>query len=303
MLDACEHVAAEVAACVQVILTGAPGVRVLVSSRQSLGLTGEVVLRLEPLQVPSVDAADDELARSPSVRLFLERSRGSGTPDVAELRLIGELCRFLDGLPLAIELVAATSRGLAMSDVLARLPSRLALDRGPEGDVAVRPAIAWSHDMLPPGDRAVFRRLSVFAAGFSYRGAVAVAAPGDGPEAVGGSLARLVQASLISVDPRATPARYRMLDTVREYAAEQLAVSGEVDDGARPARDPPRGGGRRGAHQLGRGPRLPGARPARRRARQLPQHPRRHAHPRRGRGGAGARHRLERVLVRAWVLG
>jgi len=230
VLDACEQVAAEVAACVQVILTGAPGVRVLVSSRQSLGLTGEAVLRLDPLQVPSVDADDDELARSPSVRLFLERSRGSGTPDVAELRLIGELCRFLEGLPLAIELVAATSRGLAMSDVLARLPSRLVLDRGPEGDIAVRPAIAWSHDMLPPGDRAVFRRLSVFAAGFSYRGAVAVAAPVDGPEAVGGSLARLVQASLISVDPRATPARYRMLDTVREYATEQLTVSGEVDD-------------------------------------------------------------------------
>jgi predicted ATPase/DNA-binding SARP family transcriptional activator len=226
VLDACDQVTAEVAGLVQAILTDAAGLRVLATSRTPLALPTESVLRVGPLPVPPAGASDEDYAHSPAVELFVERS-GGRTPDPAEWQAIGELCRYLEGIPLAIELAAAVSRGLAVSDLASQLSGRLALAAPDGGPSVMRAAVDWSHALLAPGDRVLLRRLSVFPAGFTLPGAHAVAAPDQPLEQVTGSLARLVHASLIAIDPRAISARYTLFDTVREYAAEQLVATRE----------------------------------------------------------------------------
>lgn len=229
VLDGCEHIAAEVAAVVQLLLTYAPGLRVLATSRSPLGVDGESTLVIPPLPVPPHEATDAEHARSPAVRLFVERSDGRRDPGSDELRAIGDLCRFLDGLPLAIELAAATFRGIAPSDVLSQLPSSLAVSGTDDGS-ALEATIDWSYSLLAASDRIVLRRLSVFAAGFTLDGATAVTSWAADRNLVTGSVARLVHASLVGRDARAAPARYALLDTVREYAAMQLRARSEEPD-------------------------------------------------------------------------
>jgi predicted ATPase/DNA-binding SARP family transcriptional activator len=237
VLDNCEHVVADVAAVVGSLLSSCPGVRVLATSRVVIGQVGESVQQLSPLATPETDVAVEEATSSPAVQLFLERASDAGasfdrTPE--QLTTIGELCRFLEGVPLAIELAAMWTAALPPSEILQLLGNRLVLmatdESLPERQRALRTTIEWSYTLLSDTERLAFRRLSVFPAGFTLAGAAAVIA-GE-PDAAGsiiGTIARLVGSSLVRTDQPHVPARYRMLEAIREFAAEQLHRSGEAD--------------------------------------------------------------------------
>jgi predicted ATPase/DNA-binding SARP family transcriptional activator len=238
VLDNCEHVAAEVATVVRSLLTSCPHLRVLVTSRVAIGVVGEAIQALSPLDTPAVDATLEDVVSASAVQLFLHRaSDADASYDQApeQLRATGELCRFLDGVPLAIELAAMWTPTLAPSEILERLGNRLALvatdDRLPQRHQALRTTIDWSYALLAETERQAFRRLSVFPAGFTLAGAGVVIAGDDGAtDAVIGTVARLVGSSLVRTDHRSVPQRYRMLEAVREHAAEQLRTSGEEDE-------------------------------------------------------------------------
>ena len=208
-LDNCEHVLAA-AAEVAVELAKA-GVQVLATSREPLGIAGEVVWRVPPLS-----GAD-------AVTLFTARA---GAAESAAMRTA---CARLDGIPLAIELAAAWSSTLSVPEILRGLDDRFALlVSGPRG-VAARQAtlaasMAWSHDLLDEDDRVLFRRLGVFAGGCTLAAATAVC----GGDVLNG-LRRLVDKSLVVADTRDEGTRYRMLETIRQYAVGRLAASGEED--------------------------------------------------------------------------
>jgi predicted ATPase/DNA-binding SARP family transcriptional activator len=236
VLDNCEHVVAHVAAVVGSLLSTCPGVRVLATSRVIIGQVGETVQQLSPLPTPETDVAVEEVTSSPAVQLFLERASDAGAsfdPTPEQLTTIGELCRFLEGVPLAIELVAMWTAALPPSEILERLVNRLvvmATDESlPERQRTLRTAIDWSYALLSDTERLAFRRLSVFPAGFTLGGAAAVVAGDpDATEAVIGLVARLVSSSLVRTYGPQVPARYRMLEAIREFAAEQLNRSGEA---------------------------------------------------------------------------
>jgi predicted ATPase/DNA-binding SARP family transcriptional activator len=237
VLDNCEHVVTDVAAVVGSLLSSCPGVRVLATSRVVIGQVGESVQQLSPLATPETDVAVEEVTSSPAVQLFLERASDAGasfdrTPE--QLTTIGELCRFLEGVPLAIELAAMWTAVLPPSEILELLGNRLLLmatdESLPERQRALRTTIEWSYTLLSDTERLAFRRLSVFPAGFTLGGAAAVI-DGDpnATEAVIGPIARLVSSSLVRTYGPQVPARYRMLEAIREFAAEQLDRSGEAD--------------------------------------------------------------------------
>jgi predicted ATPase len=238
VLDNCEHVVAEVATVAGSLLASCSRLRVLATSRVVIGVVGETVDVLSPLETPTIDATPEDIASSPAVRLFLQRAQDAGSPpdgSAEQLATAGELCRFLDGLPLAIELAAMWTRTLAPSEILDRLGSRLSLvathDAVPHRQRALRTTIEWSHALLLETERVAFRRLSVFPAGFTLAGARAVIADDSGAaDAVIGTIGRLVGSSLVRTDRCNAPPRYRMLESIREYAAEQLRESGEEDE-------------------------------------------------------------------------
>jgi predicted ATPase/DNA-binding CsgD family transcriptional regulator len=209
-LDNCEHVLGA-AADVAVELVQA-GVTVLATSREPLGIAGEVVWRVPPL------TGED------AVTLFITRS------NAADSAAVRTACVRLDGIPLAIELAAAWSSTLSVQEILRGLDDRFALlVRGPRG-VAARQAtlaasMAWSHDLLDDADRVLFRRLGVFAGGFTREAAEAVC----GADVLAG-LRRLVDKSLVIADTRGEVTRYRMLETIRQYAAARLSASTESSD-------------------------------------------------------------------------
>ena len=221
------------------LLAASPGVTVLVTSRTVLRLRGEQEVPLAPLEVPAGGAADVEVvARSAAVRLFVARAR-EVRPGFAltagNAAAVAELCRRLDGIPLALELAAAQLRLLTPAVLLRRLGERLdrSLDLAagpvdlPSRQRTLRATVEWSHSLLGEAERALLARLSVFAGAFSLDGAEAVGAV-DGGEDVLDTLSSLVAQSLVSADERyADEPRFRMLDTVRAYARERLAERGE----------------------------------------------------------------------------
>jgi predicted ATPase/DNA-binding SARP family transcriptional activator len=237
VLDNCEHVVGEIATVVGTLLSSCPGVRVLATSRVVIGQVGESVQTLSPLATPDADSAVGNVASSPAVQLFLERASDAGASfaqNAEQLTTIGELCRFLEGVPLAIELAAMWTATLPPSEILKLLGNRLVLvatnESLPERQRALRTTIEWSYTLLADTERVAFRSLSVFPAGFTLAGAAAVIA-GD-PDATGsviGTIARLVGSSLVRTDQPQVPTRYRMLEAIREFAVEQLDRSGEVD--------------------------------------------------------------------------
>jgi predicted ATPase/DNA-binding SARP family transcriptional activator len=227
VMDNCEHVVEAAAKSVHRLLEECPGVTVIATSRQALGVPGETVR-----EVPMLSAADAE-------RLFLERAGDAVPgfrPDDADRAAIHEICSRLDGLPLAIELAAARVRSLQPTELLARLDDRFAvLDRGPRTveprQQTLRAVVEWSHDLLDDQERAVFRRLSVFRGGATLASAEAVC--GDGElvpvHEVEAIVGRLVERSLVAVDRRRTHVRYWLLWTLGAYAKERLATSGEIE--------------------------------------------------------------------------
>jgi predicted ATPase len=247
LLDNCEHLVAACARLADELLRACPRLRVLATSREVLGIPGELAWRVPSLSLPesSGAASAEQLLRSDAARLFAERARlvaPGFTVDDANASAVAEICRRLDGIPLAIELAAARVRVLAVEQIAARLNDRLRLLAGGGRTAlprqqAIRAAIDWSHELLSAEERALLRRLSVFAGGWTLEAAEAVCAAGGsasehqppaGDEAdVLDLLTRLVDKSLVQVDERHGAARYRFLETIREYALEQLVGSGD----------------------------------------------------------------------------
>ncbi len=236
VLDNCEHLIGACAALAEQLLRGTAGVKVLASSREALRIPAEVVYPVPTLGVPESDKADADAtySRYPAVRLFAERAsavlpsfqlhaRNGGT--------VADICRHLDGIPLAIELAAARVRAIPVETIAARLDDRFRLlSTGNRTALprqqTLRALIDWSHELLSAQERAVFRRLSVFAGGWTIEGAEAICSGAgvDGREVLE-LLASLVDKSLVAVE--LDSGRYRLLETIRQYAKEKLEAAGE----------------------------------------------------------------------------
>lgn len=217
LLDNCEHLLDAAALLTATLLARCPDLRVLATSRQPLGVPGESVLPCEPLDVEGED--------SDAVRLFLDRARlavpALAEPSPEELALVRRLCAELDGLPLALELAAATLATLPLAELVTRLADRFAvLGQGvrgvPERQRTLTATIRWSVDRLPPDELALFAAVSVFSGGFATDAVDAVAGPelGDGARTLA-PLRALADKSLLQIDHGA--GRYRMLETLRQY--------------------------------------------------------------------------------------
>ena len=236
VLDNCEHLIDACAAIADHLLRHCPGVRLLTTSREALGIAGEGAWLVPLLAVPDATATVDDIARSESVRLFIDRARAANASFAltdANAAAVAQLCARLEGLPLAIELAAARIRALTPDAMLSRLGSGLRLltseRRGvPARHRTLRDTIDWSYDLLDPNERLVLQRLSIFADRFSLDAAEAVCA-GEGirTEDVLDILASLVAKSLVVVEDRVDEARYHLLETIRQYGRERLDASPE----------------------------------------------------------------------------
>jgi predicted ATPase/DNA-binding winged helix-turn-helix (wHTH) protein len=235
----CEHIIDAVAACAERILADTAGVKILATSREPLRLKGERVRRLLGLDTPpaSTELIASEALAFPAVQLFVDRA----TYKVESFRLgdadapsVAEICRRLDGLPLAIELAATRIDLFGVAGLLDQLDQRfhLLIERraGPERHRTLMAAIDWSHNLLSESERAVMRRLSVLAGWFSLASACAVATDGSiGRATVVRDMAPLVEKSLVAAEARDADVEYRLLDTTRAYALEKLVASEELD--------------------------------------------------------------------------
>src|SRR5262249_22291977 len=241
ILDTCEHLVDACAEFVQRLLAGCPGLRVIATSREPLGVRGEIIWRVPPLGLPQAGPGEvveaGEVARSEAVQLFLERA-AAVRPDFGHnegnLAAVAEICRTLDGVPLAIELAAARVRALSADQIAARLADRFELlalgDRtAPPRQQTLRATVEWSYELLNPAERLLLSRLSVFH-GWTLEMAERVCALGQiGPFEVLELLRALIDKSLVTMDGELNgDARYRLLDTVRELAAEHAAMAGET---------------------------------------------------------------------------
>jgi predicted ATPase/DNA-binding CsgD family transcriptional regulator len=238
VLDNFEHLLAA-ARDVATLLAASPGLQVLVTSRAPLRLRGEREVPVEPLAVPDLThiPTPDELVTSTAVQLFLERARAwspSFALTQANASAIAAICRRLDGLPLALELAAARLRILSPTELLGRLDQALPLLTGgardlPERQRTIRQAIDWSYRILAEDEQALFRRLGIFVGGWDAAAAEAI---GMGPVTLD-LLVALAEHSLVVVDATDAATRFRMLETIREYAREQLDAHGEAGTLAR----------------------------------------------------------------------
>lgn len=236
VLDNCEHVVDAVAELVEALLAGAPRVRILASSQELIGLPGEQVLRIPSLAVPdnAVPSADEALKAS-AVQMLVERVRSADPKflfDDKAASVATNICRRLDGVPLALEMAAARVPALGLSAVAQGLDDRFRLLTGGKRTALPRQrtlhsALDWSHALLSEKDRTVFRRLGQFAGGFTLKAATAVAGDALQDHDVVDCLADLVAKSLVVADVTPTGARYRLLETMRAYALEKLGESGE----------------------------------------------------------------------------
>ncbi|MEW1924989.1 hypothetical protein [Streptomyces sp. NPDC088360] len=239
ILDCCEHLAADCADFVRTLLTAAPGVRVLATSRRPLSLRGEQAIVVPPLPV------DDHGTRpSDAALLFMERAGVAEEDGTA----VAEICAHLEGIPLAIELAAAHLPEMDLDALRQRLHTRFeTLASSTSGawhgesdprHQTLRTAIGWSHELCTPPERLVWARLSVFAGGFEQEAAELVCAGGPlGSGQIGGLLSALVDKSLLQAAKTPRGLRYSMLDTVREYGAEWLRNLGEEQRLAQRHRD------------------------------------------------------------------
>ncbi len=236
VLDNCEHVASAVADLVEGLTARLPRLRVLATSREPLWVVDELSYRLAPLPVVAADATPEEIDASPAVRLFRERA-GARTQAALDTdracRLVGEICRRVDGLPLAIELAAARVAGIDLEDLSVHLDDLFDLlpqpaRRADGGQRSLRATVEWSDALLDDEERQLLRRIAVFAGAFDLAAIKAVCA---GPEQTAATVAdltaRLVEKSLVlKQDDRG---QYQLLETIRQYAAEQLERVGERD--------------------------------------------------------------------------
>jgi predicted ATPase/DNA-binding SARP family transcriptional activator len=239
ILDNCEHVLDAVAWLAGRLLGDAPAVRILATSREPLGLTGETLCPVPSLTLPPADAGAAQAARSPAVRLFADRAaavRPGFAIDGDNAGPVVRICRALDGIPLAIELAAARVRALTPAQVADRLDDRFALlSVGTRGALprhqTLRAIVDWSWELLDDTERMVLRRLSVFTSGATPGAAEQVCSLSGrpAPSAVVDVIASLVDKSLVTATGE-RQVRYGLLETVRAYAADRLTESGEAGE-------------------------------------------------------------------------
>jgi predicted ATPase/DNA-binding SARP family transcriptional activator len=237
VLDNAEHVVGPVALIVADLLAQCDGLRVLATSREPLGVPGEVVWRVHPLQVPGPGPGIDALAQCDAVELFLQRARAafpSFDLNEGNAQSVAQICQQLDGLPLAIELAVANLRMLPVEEVATSLDNVFSLLVGgprtsPARHQTLRATLDWSQELLDADEKELLRRLSVFVGSFGLEAASRVAVPGGDGSAAFDALRRLVDKSLVVAEVAKGRANYRLLATVRQYAAEQLTAAGEVE--------------------------------------------------------------------------
>jgi predicted ATPase len=239
ILDNCEHLIEHCTRAAEALLQAGAGIKVLATSREPLGIAGETVVRVASLAVPPAAATVAELLANEAVQLFVQRARAVKpgfelTSQNAEA--VGQICRRLDGIPLALELAAARVALFTPARIADRLDDRFRLLTGSQRSAMPRQQtlealIDWSYDLLAPEEKELFRALSVFTGGFSYEAAEAVGG-GDILE----TLAQLVNKSLVLVeedpgegDGQLDEIRYRLPETVRQYAVSKLMAAGEAE--------------------------------------------------------------------------
>jgi predicted ATPase/class 3 adenylate cyclase len=238
VLDNCEHLLEPVAHLVNTLERSCARLVVLATSREGLGVDGERILPTPSLSAPPADAAPQRMMEAEAVRLFVERA----TAAAASFELsdenapaVGQVCRRLDGVPLAIELAAARVPAMTPAELAERLDRRFqVLAGGRRGAVerhqTLRAAIDWSYELLSGSEQRLLTRLAVFAGGWTLDAAEAVCG-GDGidRDLVFESLARLVAGSLVVAEDHGSQTRYRLLETIRQYGEERLGDAGEAD--------------------------------------------------------------------------
>jgi non-specific serine/threonine protein kinase len=232
VLDNCEHLLDACAVLTSSLTRTCANLRVLTTSRQPLGIAGETVLRVAPLSVPEMGSADSD-----AVRLLLDRVTAASpdfTADESDLHLAADLCRRLDGIPLAIELAAVRLRTLTMRQMLERIEDRFSVlgsreRTGPAHQRTLRAALDWSSDLASDAERVVWRRMSVFPTTFDLDAAEAICSGEDLPaEDVLDALDGLVDKSIVTATPTSSSMRYRLLDSIRAYGLEALHERGEA---------------------------------------------------------------------------
>jgi len=237
LLDNCEHVIDACAKVADALLRGCPDLALLATSREPLGIDGERMYRVPSMGIPADGAAAGAIRASEAVRLWADRAAAQGVTlacDEETAAVVGRICRRLDGIPLAVELAAARVRVMSAAELDARLDERFLLLTGGSRAAlprqqTLRALVDWSWELLTGAERAVLASLSVFAGGFSLSAAEAVAAgPGVPDWEVLGHLGALVDKSLVQFHDTGTgQGPYRLLETVRQYAAGQLDAQGK----------------------------------------------------------------------------
>ncbi len=239
VFDNCEHVIDACAQVIDTIVRNCPHARVMTTSREPLGIGGETIYRVPSLSLPGADDSSATVFEdSDAVALFVERARSQGielASDAVTIRLVVSTCRRLDGMPLAIELAAARLRSLPLAELHSLLDQRFSLLTGGsrsalERQQTLRATVDWSYSLLDEREQSVLRRLSVFVEGFDLSAARAVCGF-DGIESfdVTDLLGSLVDKSLVMAEPSEGSLRYRLLETIRQFAAE-LLVAGAGDE-------------------------------------------------------------------------
>jgi non-specific serine/threonine protein kinase len=233
VLDNCEHLIGGCAKAAEAIVRRCPRVRLVATSREPLGIGGEVIYRVPPMSLPGPGEASLAAATScDAVALFADRARVQGSGVVVDEQtapLVVSICRRLDGLPLAIELAAARARSLSLAGLHDRLDQRFRLLTGgsrtaPPRQQTLEATVNWSYSLLDQAGRLLLRRLAVFAETFDLDAAEAVCGFGDiEPSDITGLLGSLVDKSLVLAEPVGPALRYRLLETIRQFAADRLA--------------------------------------------------------------------------------
>jgi len=239
VLDNCEHLLDDAGALADAVLRVCPRVTVLATSREALDVTGERVVRVRSLDAPAPTATSDQLVQSAAVELFADRCRDAGVElnwDDSQWAAVGEICRRVDGIPLAIELAAARTPSMSPVDIAAHLEERFRLLTGKrrgrvERHQTLRATVEWSYQLLDSDERLIFGRLGVFAGSSDGPAAVAVAGGDDLDNwQVTEALSSLVAKSMLSAEtgPDGT-SRYAMNETLRQFARERLDQSDDTD--------------------------------------------------------------------------
>ena len=235
VVDNCEHLVDACAQLIEQLLQACPNLKIIASSREALGIAGETVYRVPSLSLPdTAEATRATLAQSESVQLFVERASAANPKfslDDQNAAAIAQICRRLDGIPLALELAAARLTVFSAEQVASRLDDRFRLLTGGSRTAlprqqTLRALIDWSYDLLSEPERKLFRKFSVFAGGCTYEAAESICSEMD----VLNLLSQLVNKSLVAVEAENGGSRYRLMETVRQYARDKLLESGESEE-------------------------------------------------------------------------